>query len=52
MTCDDVADDDVLSQCKAKVLWSLWVVVSVKKKNKMNKRLFKVLFEFLFIFLF
>jgi hypothetical protein len=37
---------------EAKVLWSLWVVVSVKKENKMNKRLFKVLFGLLFIFSF
>jgi hypothetical protein len=34
---------------EAKVLWSLWVVVSMKRRNKMNKRLLKVPFELLFI---
>jgi hypothetical protein len=47
---DDVADDDVLNEwSKVKVLWSLWVVVSVKRENEMNKRLLKVPFGVLFI---
>jgi hypothetical protein len=37
------------AKSEAKVLWSLWVVVLVKRGNEMNKRLLKVPFELLFI---
>jgi hypothetical protein len=38
-----------VAKSEAKVLWSLWVVVIVKKGNEMNKRLFKVPLGLLFI---
>jgi hypothetical protein len=41
-----------VAKSEAKVLWSLWVVVLVKRGNEMNKRLLKVPFELLFIFSF
>jgi hypothetical protein len=37
------------AKSEAKVLWSLWVVVSVKRGNEMNKKLLKVPFGLLFI---
>jgi hypothetical protein len=38
------------AKSEVKVLWSLWVVVLVKRGNEMNKKLLKVPFGLLFIF--